>query len=83
MKAKDKAKELVDKFKIRVTITFSKDSVPCVLNAPMIKESAKKCALICVDEILVSLYDIEFYKKEHAIKIAKYWQKIKQEINKL
>jgi hypothetical protein len=76
MEAKEKAKELVDKFKIRVTITFSEDSVPCVLNAPMINESAKKCALICVDEILKSVTTI-------ADKKFDYYTEVKKEINQL
>jgi hypothetical protein len=76
MEAKEEAKELVSKFKIRVTITFSEDSVPCVLNAPMINESAKKCALICVDEILKSVTTI-------ADKKFDYYTEVKKEINQL
>ncbi len=44
-------------------------------NAP-----AKQCVLICVDEILDS-----HYKVHNGVKpsIYKYWQEVKQEINKL
>jgi hypothetical protein len=45
-------------------------------------ESAKNCALIAVDEILIAItfnmYDEDEYNKED-----NYWQEVKQEINKL
>ena len=43
MKAKEKAKELVDRFRI---------------GDRNMKSKAKQCALICVDEILVDCYEI-------------------------
>ena len=48
MKAKDKAKELVDRFRI---------------GDRNMKSKAKQCALICVDEML-SIYDAEGYDSE-------------------
>jgi hypothetical protein len=43
-------------------------------------DNAVKCALICVDEILESLWNVgnSFPNDE-----IKYWQEVKQEINKL
>lgn len=50
MSSKEKAKELVEKFKnTKVTISYMEDSVPCVLRSSMISYSAKEMALICVD----------------------------------
>jgi uncharacterized protein (UPF0212 family) len=77
MEAKEKAIELIDKY-----VGFKLNPY----NDPEMSQTlykAKKNALICVNQILFSLYDIEFYKQEHAIKIAKYWKEVKQEINKL
>jgi len=45
--------------------------------------STKKCSLICVEEMVSYLYDIEFHKREDAIKSVKYWKEVEQEINKL
>tara|TARA_B110000967_G_scaffold110683_1_gene113254 strand:- start:267 stop:479 length:213 start_codon:yes stop_codon:yes gene_type:complete len=70
MTAKEKAKELVDKF-------LNEQN-----NTEEISE-AKQCALICVDEILEFAYDIEWEKKEEAISKLKFLKEVKQEINKL
>jgi len=64
---KDKAKELIDKYK---DVRWDIDPT-----------TAKQCALIAIDEIL-NIYQIknaafEFYD------IRNYWQDVKQEINKL
>jgi len=72
MKAKDKAKELVEKY--YAFIDFSEVYQPS-------SKSAKQSALICVDEIINtyptpwSSLDIDPQKE--------YWQEVKQEINKL
>ena len=70
MTAKEKAKELVDKF-------LNEQN-----NTEEISE-AKQCALICVDEMLEFAYDIEWEKKEEAISKFKFLKEVKQEINKL
>ena len=70
MTAKEKAKELVDKF-------LNEQN-----NTEEISE-AKQCALICVDEMLEFAYDIEWEKKEEAISKLKFLKEVKQEINKL
>ena len=64
MTAKEKAKELVQ-------IYFNEVSDANPLEDILV--SAKKCALICVDEIL------EFYDRID----VKYWKEVKKEINKL
>jgi hypothetical protein len=68
MTAKEKAKELVDRFK-GVTRPFSKRHT---LKVNMHPEHAKQCALICVDEILNSHIDSVY---------EAYYLEVKQEIN--
>jgi hypothetical protein len=69
MKAKEKAKELVDRF-YRYTYNAAVE--------PYSSEDAKKCALIAVDEIM------ELARKIDDIcgtsKDEDYWQEVKQEI---
>jgi len=67
MTPKEKAKELVDKY----------------LNADYMQLSiyvAKECALIAVDEIIDAILIIYDYDFES---LNKYWQDVKQEIEKL
>ena len=49
---------------------------------------AKQCALIAVDEILISVYKINFYEYPYDYsmedrKHLEYWQEVKQEIENL
>ena len=68
MKAKEKAKELFNRF-------YEIEPVEPIYVGVNIGQ-AKQCALICVDEILGGsrLFYIEDYS---------YWQEVKEEINKL
>jgi hypothetical protein len=70
MKAKDKAKELVDRFLSIEGADDCGNSYSCV---------AKQCALICVDEIMESFNPLEYYPED----LRDYWQEVIQEINKL
>ena len=79
MTAKEEAIELVNKFKIKVTVVYSEDSVPCVLNAPMIIKSSKQCALICVDE----MENIQFKMYGQDKEFTLHYMEVKEEINKL
>jgi hypothetical protein len=79
MTPKEKAEELVDKFHIKVYVSFIENSIPSVINALMLYNSAKQCALIAVDE-LIKLYEI--LKPHRGFKIS-YWDEVKQEIEKL
>lgn len=51
-------------------------------DAYFIESSARKCALIAVDEILTAItfnmYDEDAYNKEH-----NYWKEVKQELENL
>ena len=76
MTPKEKAKELINKFSDNVIVYYTEDSVPCMLNAPMVIKSRKKLALICVDEIFsVITFD--------GIHDPSYWNQVKQEIEAL
>jgi hypothetical protein len=74
MKPQEKANELVNKYLISTPIVFYIDD-------------AKKCALIAVDEIINSApffsYDDEgnFYRS--VVDAKRYWEQVKQEIEKL
>jgi hypothetical protein len=68
MKAKDKAKELVDR--------YAELSIVTTYNGNDEKEISKQCALIAVDEILTELH---WRSKSR----CDYWQEVKQEIEKL
>ena len=67
MTPKQKAKELVYKFDD--TMEFSTP-----------QRFAKQCALIAVDEIFSTIYDYHYDSQSGAYE---YWEKVKQEIEKL
>jgi len=71
MTPKQKAEELVDKFHVKVHVSFVENSIPSVVNALMLYDSAKQLALIAVDEILKLRMNIP------------YWQEVKEEIENL
>lgn len=70
MTPKEKAEELVNKFRI---VSYGKYSLPT-------KNNAKKCALIAVNEILE---EHRFDDSDYANRKFKFWQEVKQEIEKL
>jgi len=82
MTPKEKAEELVDKFHIKVYVSFIENSIPSVINALMLYNSAKQCALIAVDEIiLANPYSNTFKNVEYSS--MDYGDEVRQEINKL
>ena len=74
MKAKDKAKELVDKY-LNASFNCKDCDMPfCDVPCTMLNLSeAKECALICADEL------IEYTDWQE----VNYWLEVKQEIEKL
>ncbi len=72
MTAKEKTRELVDKFYPRVT-SYS-------LDRKNQNENAKQCALIAVEEILDSYTNEKSNGFIISDKIILYWQEVKQEI---
>ena len=74
MKAKEKAKELVDRF-------WELDMLDDNGDLYWIgKENAKQSALICVDEFIDAL---SFNSSPTAEGLTEFYEKVKQEINKL
>jgi len=77
MTPKEKAKELVDNFMHYVEMKdfFGDDKE---------LENAKKCTLICVDEIIksISIYDT-LKQMSNWKSIIGYWNEVKQKIEKL
>jgi hypothetical protein len=71
MTAKEKAEELLDRYE-----TLGKDFTRGV----SMREFAKQCALIAVDEILKQCWD---YRDIDVQASYDYWQEVKQEIEKL
>ena len=72
MKAKEKARELVDKFYPRAT-SYS-------LDGKNQNENTKQCALIAVEEILDSYTNEKSNGFIISDKIILYWEEVKQEI---
>jgi hypothetical protein len=70
MTTTEKAKELVEKFECIVATASDKWSV---------KDEAKRCALIAVDEIL----EIVSSDESAIIVELQYWQQVKEEIEQL
>jgi hypothetical protein len=87
MNAKDKAKELFDRYLSIIGVNCPHDSYcknpQCIYEKKIVCfvefKTAKKCSLFAVDEILKT-YDTKdlIYPKE-----VKYWQQVKTEIEKL
>jgi len=76
MTPKEKAMELVDKFRL---YAFTSDYDYAENGAQNEYYNAEKCALIAVDELIVqenSYNNGSFYP-------SRYWQEVKQEIEKL
>jgi len=84
MNPKEKAIELVDKFKTYADDNYADDTNPyygqiLVNKRIVLHNSAKQCALIAVDEIL----DASLYYFDELSPYVIYWQEVKQEIEKL
>lgn len=77
MTPKEKAKELIDKF-YNHTFNVEKDTEDNF-------ESAKQCALVTIDEMLqiqsITMYPV--IEDNYIYGHIDYWQKVKQELNKL
>jgi hypothetical protein len=84
MTPKEKAIDLVEKYHIKVKVTFIEHSIPSIVNAQMLFSSAKKCALIAVDEIINETSPLELHPLgTYTNPKIEYWEQVKQEIEKL
>ena len=73
MKAKDKARELVDKYSDNIRVKFQEYAGSHYTEIELSEDEAKQCALICVDELI----------KNAAWKNESYYKEVKQEIENL
>jgi len=81
MEAKQKAKELFDKYFSEIRMPSDCEGcMQCVDKCGNMVAIAKKYALIAVDEILSTLYEYHYDSTSGAYD---FWQKVKQEIEKL
>jgi hypothetical protein len=83
---KEKAEELVSKFKIYADDNYADDTNPyygqILANKRIVlHNSAKQCALIAVDEILNNF--LSNRTTEYGRERYHFWQEVKQEIEKL
>ena len=81
MTPKEKAKELVDKYRVELMLTDTE-----VGEELLCTSVAKQCALITVDEIINTLnYDIRGVdvRGNILLDLIDYWREVKQEIEKL
>jgi hypothetical protein len=75
--AKEKAKELVDKFKYNTRAWNETNGwQDCSYNA-------KQCALIAVDEIITAIENVFTKSVAKLNSTYRYWQEVKTEIEKL
>ena len=74
MTAKEKAKELVDKFTLEVL------KIDYNISGFVIPKLAKENALICVDEFIDAL---SFNSSPTAEGLTEFYEEVKEEINKL
>lgn len=79
MKAKEKAKELLDKMSIQ-TYSYQPYAGSHYHIEEIGYEAGKKCALIAVDEIINSVVITDLTIAEN---IFNYWEKVKKEIELL
>jgi hypothetical protein len=77
MTPKEKAEELVHKFK---KYSYYPKTNNDMLFVNELNNNAKQCALIAVDEILDLIITIYDYDREE---LDPYWKQVKQEIEKL
>lgn len=77
MNSKEKAIELVEKYKKHVNGFVGSSMLSNTEYPETILNNAKQCALICVDEIM------EIKSVYHDTDLYDYWQNVKQEIENL
>jgi hypothetical protein len=91
MTPKEKAQEIINKFRhysngYKWTTTVAGKSVVLV-DTEMQVNNAKQCALIAVDEILdatkTPTWNPDNWNEQTGFRYNKYWQEVKQEIEKL
>ena len=82
MVAKEKAKELMEKY-LKKIIELAYAERRSAIVSTKTKELAKQSALICVDEVLENISPKRISAYNPFMMNTDYWQEVKQEINKL
>tara|TARA_R110002051_G_C8341973_1_gene438540 strand:+ start:273 stop:509 length:237 start_codon:yes stop_codon:yes gene_type:complete len=78
MTAKEKAKDLVERFLALKKINLN------AITRPYNWQEAKQCALICVDEIINTGVHQDYIKVDgYMLSLVEFYTEVKQEINKL
>ena len=86
MTAQEKAKELVEKIRLKMpptiipTASTRTNQLSCNIDLKGGTKNAKQCALITVDEIINSVVITDLTTADNQFK---YWEEVKQEIEKL
>lgn len=80
MEAKNKAIELVEKFKKHVNGYVGSSMLSNTEYPETILSNAKQCALICVDEILDILSKAKDLNMLYRTELVVFYQQVKQEI---
>jgi len=75
---KKKAKELIDKFSPHSHSDWHDDGG---WNNVQLLENAKQCAILCVDEIISELAEINNNESFNVSKYGNFWQQVKEIIN--
>jgi hypothetical protein len=90
MIAEEKAKELVEKMRLKMpptiipTASTKTNQLSCNIDLKGGTKNAKQCALIAVDELIEShLLLTTTHESEPSIRCKRYWQEVKQELEKL
>lgn len=82
MNAKEKAKEIVDKYKPYVYCYMGSGMLTNTEDETVILMNAKSCALICVDELILSTTPDNNPRPKNRMD-REYWIEVKQEIQNL
>jgi hypothetical protein len=83
MTPKEKAEQLISNFSPYVYCYMGSGMLTNTCDDEAIKMNAKQCALIAVDEILEEFDHLAWDDETYGNTKMKYWQEVKQEIEKL
>ena len=77
MYQKEKAKELVEKFKY---FSYFSDGVNSMEREFEREDNARECALVCIDEIIKTLEDCQEFKDVNPNLPIEYWRGVRNEV---
>lgn len=80
MTPKEKAKELIEMFSENVSVYYTEDSIPSIMNAPLILKHKKKFAINTVDRLVDLLSEFDGNTRDDLIN---FYFEVKQELLKI